>query len=416
MQQHSEPSRAEGEGPSVPLSLYVHLPWCVAKCPYCDFNSHALRGSLPEDDYLSALLADLSTETGRAEERQIVSVFFGGGTPSLFSAAAIGRFLDSVATTLKLASDVEVTLEANPGTIEHGDFAAYRDAGINRISLGAQSFDDGLLKAIGRIHGHADVHRAIDDIVAAGYGRFNIDLMHGLPGQTEETAHNDLVTALEYDPPHLSWYELTIEPNTLFWHERPQLPDDDLLWQIYMDGCETLTAAGYTRYEVSAFAAPGAQSVHNRNYWEFGDYLGIGAGAHGKLTDQSTGRVERRIKARHPSDYTRHAGSDACVVEHRSLDENDLVFEFALNALRLTDGFDEAFFEARTGLGRSSIKSPLRAALARGLVEHDRQRWRASPLGFRFLNDLQSMFLPEPVPAGSDAARLQSGFEAPKSA
>jgi oxygen-independent coproporphyrinogen-3 oxidase len=374
-----------------PLALYVHLPWCVRKCPYCDFNSHALKGDLPESEYVAALLADLEGDLPLVWGRKVHSIYFGGGTPSLFSANRVGELLDGVRARLDLAPALEVTLEANPGTIERDSFRAYRDAGINRVSLGAQSFHASMLAALGRIHGRGDIERSIDSLHAAGLDNFNIDLMFGLPGQTEDGALEDLERALAGSPAHVSHYQLTLEPNTAFAASPPPLPDEERCWAMQEQSAARLSAAGFEAYEVSAWCLPGRQSRHNLNYWRFGDYLGIGAGAHGKITLPASGEVRRRIKTRHPKRYL--AGET--LAQDQVLSRTDLAFEYFLNALRLRDGFTLEAFEARTGLSRQAVSRPLVEALERGLLEPREGGFRPTDLGWRFSNDLQALFLPE---------------------
>ena len=375
----------------LPLTLYVHLPWCIRKCPYCDFNSHALTGDLPEATYLPSLLADLDAEAARAPGRSVHAVFFGGGTPSLFSAAAIGAILDRAAARLDLTDDCEITLEANPGASEAARFAGYRAAGVNRLSIGVQSFDDAMLARLGRVHDSADARRAIEAAQGAGFERVNLDLMHGLPGQDAAGAVADLDAALAYGTGHQSWYQLTLEPNTAFHREPPPLPDEDTLAAVQDAGAARLDAAGYAQYEVSAWARRGDESRHNLNYWRFGDYLGVGAGAHGKLT-AADGAVVRRWKRRHPRAWVA-PDADRDEGEQR-LDAATRRFEFLLNALRLREGFDEALFRGRTGLELDTADAAWHAAITRGLLEHVHGRWRATDLGWRFLNDLQALFLP----------------------
>ncbi|HET7306798.1 MAG TPA: radical SAM family heme chaperone HemW [Gammaproteobacteria bacterium] len=375
-----------------PLSLYVHLPWCVQKCPYCDFNSHPLRAALPEQDYLDALLRDLADELARAPDRTIDTVFFGGGTPSLFSAEAIARVLD--ANGGQLAVDAEITLEANPGTVEHGAFAAYRAAGVNRLSLGAQSFDAAALKRLGRIHGPDEIGRAVDEARAAGLDNFNLDLMYGLPEQSLELALADVEHAIALDPTHISHYQLTLEPQTPFAKRPPALPDDDAIWTMQTDCQAALAAAGFVQYETSAYARDGRRCRHNLNYWRYGDYLGIGAGAHGKLTDATSGRIVRREKLRHPSHYMRAAGSPAVFTE-TAVADNDRMFEFMLNALRLNEGFDRRLFETRTACALDAADAALAEAARLGLLERAGDRWFPSDRGRAYLNDLQALFLPE---------------------
>jgi oxygen-independent coproporphyrinogen-3 oxidase len=382
-----------------PLSLYVHLPWCVRKCPYCDFNSHAVPSAgLPEGAYLAALLEDLEFAARRADGREIVSVFFGGGTPSLFSARAIGALLARLRELLPVAGDVEVTLEANPGTVEHGAFSTYRAAGINRVSLGAQSFDDRRLAALGRIHAGGEIDAAVAELRAAGIDNFNLDLMYGLPGQAPEGALRDLERAVALGPSHISHYNLTLEPDTAFERRPPQLPDEEAVFEMQASCQELLAASGFSQYEVSAYARPARRCRHNLNYWEFGDYLGIGAGAHGKLSDVACGRVCRTERVRQPGRYMAAARPEERIAGERAVVGGELAFEFCLNALRLREGFDAPVFEARTGLPWSEVASAVAAAEARGLLAAEPGgRWVPTELGRRFLNDLQAMFLPEPA-------------------
>lgn len=383
---------------SPPLSLYVHLPWCVRKCPYCDFNSHVVPAAgLPESAYLQALLDDLDFATRDCGDRELVSVFFGGGTPSLFSAGSIERILEHAARRMRIAADVEVTLEANPGAVERGRFADYRKAGVNRVSVGAQSFDDGSLAALGRIHASRDTTVAVEELRAAGLDNFNLDLMYALPRQTLEAALLDLERTLAFKPAHVSHYQLTLEPGTAFERRPPQLPDEDTAWSMQLDCQAMLANAGYRQYEVSAYSQPGRQCRHNLNYWYFGDYLGIGAGAHGKLTDVASGRILRTARVRQPGRYISAAEPADRLEEVRPVPVADLPFEFFLNALRLTEGFGIAEFEARTGLMWTAVESRVAAAVSRDLLESPTTgRWVPTALGRRFLNDLQAAFLPGP--------------------
>jgi oxygen-independent coproporphyrinogen-3 oxidase len=379
----------------VPLALYVHMPWCVRKCPYCDFNSHALpSGGLPEAPYVAALLDDLELAASLAMGRPLVSVFFGGGTPSLFSPASIGGVLERARELLGFAGDtIEVTLEANPGTIERGRFEEYAAAGVNRVSLGAQSFDDDQLRRLGRIHEAGDVARAVDELRRAGIANFNLDLMYALPEQGLAGALADLDRALDLGPTHLSHYQLTLEPDTPFAKRPPQgLPDDELALEM-QEACQArLAAAGYAQYEVSAYAQPRRECRHNLAYWRYEDYLGIGAGAHGKLTGRDA--IERTVRVRHPAAYVAAASAAARVAETRIVVGDELPFEFCLNALRLNAGFATADFEARTGQPAGVLEPAIEAAVARGLLERDHARCRPTLLGRRFLNDLQALFLP----------------------
>ncbi|MXS21071.1 radical SAM family heme chaperone HemW [Pseudomonas oryzihabitans] len=375
-----------------PLALYVHIPWCVRKCPYCDFNSHAAGPTLPETEYVDALLADLDQDLIHVHGRPLTSIFFGGGTPSLFSAEALGRLLDGVARRLSLAPDIEITLEANPGTFEQAKFVAYRGLGINRLSIGIQSFQDAKLKALGRIHGRDEAIRAADRARAAGFDNFNLDLMHGLPEQSVADALGDLDQAIALAPTHLSWYQLTMEPNTVFWSQPPELPEDDTLWDIQEAGQARLAAAGYQQYETSAYAQPGRQARHNLNYWGFGDFLGIGAGAHAKLSAPD-GTLLRTWKTRLPKDYLDPA--KAFQAGAKALAPADLPFDFMMNALRLVDGVPAAWYPQRTGQSLDSLAPALTAARQAGLLAEDAQRLRPTARGQLFLNDLLQSFLPD---------------------
>lgn len=374
-----------------PLAAYVHIPWCVRKCPYCDFNSHAAGPELPETDYVDAVLADLEQDLVHVHGRPLTSIFFGGGTPSLFSAAALGRLLEGIERRVPFAPDIEITLEANPGTFEQAKFSAYRQLGINRLSIGVQSFQGDKLKALGRIHDGSEAIRAADMARNAGFDNFNLDLMHGLPDQSLEDALYDLRTAIAQGPTHLSWYQLTMEPNTVFWSQPPQLPEDDLLWDIQEAGQALLAEAGYAQYEVSAYARAGRQARHNLNYWTFGDFLGIGAGAHAKLSSPE-GRIQRTWKTRLPKDYLDPA--KAFQAGARELDAGELPFEFLMNALRLTDGVPAGLYPQRTGLPLADLAASRREAEAQGLLQADPARLAATPKGQLFLNDLLQRFLP----------------------
>lgn len=378
----------------IPLSLYVHLPWCVRKCPYCDFNSHTAGEILPEAEYVEALIADLESELPRVWGRRIESVFIGGGTPSLFSAAALENLLDGLRARLPLRPDIEITLEANPGTFEQARFADYRQLGINRLSIGVQSFNDASLRRLGRIHGGAEALRAADIARASGFEDFNLDLMFGLPGQNLAAARHDIETALALAPSHLSYYQLTLEPNTLFHHDPPTLPDDDLIAEMQAAAQTQLAEGGFAQYEVSAYARAGRRCRHNLNYWTFGDYLGIGAGAHGKLTDPASGAINRRWKMRQPAQYMKAARAGDATGGSNEITSTERAFEFMLNALRLREGFDLSLFETRTGLSHTYIEDTLNDACQRKLIERDGERVRPSPLGWNFLNDLTALFLP----------------------
>jgi len=377
-----------------PLSLYIHLPWCVRKCPYCDFNSHTAGAAAPKERYVKALLSDLAGESGRADTRPVETIFMGGGTPSLFTPSEIQELLNGVRALLQLTENAEVTMEANPGTVECGSPVGYRDAGVNRLSIGAQSFDDELLSKLGRIHSSADITRAVREAQDGGFDNINIDLMHGLPDQTVEMALADLRSAIELEPAHISWYQLTLEPNTVFYARPPaNLPDDDLAFEIQDRGQGLLAEHGYEQYEISAYARNGQRCQHNLNYWLFGDYLAAGAGAHGKLTT-ATG-VHRYQKPANPLQYmiAQEAATDT---ELTALSQADLMLEFMLNALRLNDGFAEEVFVARTGLSISDLEQAAAEARRKGLLERSEEgTWRPTDLGKRFLNDLQSEFIRE---------------------
>jgi oxygen-independent coproporphyrinogen-3 oxidase len=382
-------------GPSLatlpPLSLYVHIPWCVRKCPYCDFNSHEARGELPEAQYGEALVRDLELALPLVWGRRVHTVFFGGGTPSLLSAQAIDGLLAAFRARLPLVPDCEVTLEANPGTFEAGKFRDFRAAGVNRLSIGVQSFNPRQLRALGRIHDEREARRAIE-IAQQCFENFNLDLMYALPGQTLVEARRDAEEALAWQAPHLSFYQLSIEPDTVFARRRPVLPDADAAAAIEDAVHALLAGAGYRRYEVSAWSRPGRQCRHNLNYWQFGDYLGLGAGAHSKISFAH--RVVRQVRVKQPREYLRRvAAGDA--LEERVLTRAELVFEFMMNALRLPEGFAVAAFAERTGLPIAAAEKGLAQADARGLIERDHARVRPTERGQRFLNDLLEIFLPE---------------------
>lgn len=374
-----------------PLSLYIHIPWCVRKCPYCDFNSHEAR-TLPEAEYVAALSRDLEHQQEWARGRTLHSIFFGGGTPSLFSAHSIDAILRSVDRLLPLPDDLEITLEANPGTAEQQRFRDYRAAGINRLSIGVQSFHAPQLQALGRIHDGTQARGAVIAAQTAGFEAINIDLMHGLPGQNVALALADLDQAIDLGVGHLSWYQLTVEPNTAFYRRPPVLPEEDQLADILDAGLERLARAGLTRYEVSAYArSPKHRAQHNLNYWQFGDYLGIGAGAHGKLTEPEHQRIIRYHATRAPADYLARAGQ---TWPRHVLEDEERVAEFMLNALRYLDGFQRSDFEQRTGLPWQSVADRVQQQQRRGLLEICDERIRPTPLGFDFLNDLTAAFLP----------------------
>ena len=375
-----------------PLSLYIHVPWCIRKCPYCDFNSHKAGAELPEQEYVAALLADLDSDLQWVQGRPVETLFFGGGTPSLLSAEAYRTLFAGLRQRLDITADAEITLEANPGTFEADKFAAYREAGINRLSIGIQSFQDEQLQALGRVHDAGQAQRAVEMARAAGFDNFNLDLMHGLPGQTTELALADLKTALAFKPPHLSWYQLTIEPNTEFWSKPPQLPEDDTLWDIQEAGSELLAAHGLEQYEVSAFARPGQEARHNLNYWRFGDYLGIGAGAHGKIIRIMDGQLSllRTRKTRLPKDYLNPEKD--CLAGTETIRGEDLGMECLMNALRLKQGIPVSDFAERTGISPGLIAKPINEGIQKGLLEQG-DHLKATAKGQLFLNELLALFL-----------------------
>lgn len=373
-----------------PLSLYIHIPWCVRKCPYCDFNSHQAGPTLPEAQYVDALLADLALEMPAVQGRSISSIFFGGGTPSLFSAAALGRLLRGIEQRIPFSADIEITLEANPGTFEQDKFKAYRQTGINRLSIGVQSFQAQKLEKLGRIHNGDEAVRAAGMARAAGFDNFNLDLMHGLPEQSLDEALGDLRQAIDLGPTHLSWYQLTLEPNTVFWNQPPLLPEDDILWDIQEAGQALMAEQGYRQYEVSAYAQAERAARHNLNYWRFGDFIGIGAGAHGKLSFPD-GRILRTWKTRLPKDYLNP--EKPYKAGEKLLPPDELPFEFLMNALRLTEGVEAELFTQRTGLPLAQLAEARRAAEQKGLLRVEPERLAATPQGQLFLNDLLQYFL-----------------------
>ena len=374
-----------------PLSLYIHIPWCVRKCPYCDFNSHEAKGEIPEQAYIQALAMDLEAALPLIWGRKVYSVFFGGGTPSLLSAQGVDTILSTVRALLRPESDAEITLEANPGTFEAEKFRAFRAAGVNRLSIGIQSFNPAHLKALGRIHDDRQARAAIE-IAQQYFDNINLDLMYALPGQTLQMAQQDMQSALSFAPQHLSAYHLTIEPNTLFYRYPPPLPDDDLSASMQIMIEELLSGQGYAHYETSAFAKPGKQSQHNLNYWRFGDYLGIGAGAHSKLSLPD--KIIRQVRYKQPKAYLENVGQGHAIQEEHVIPREDLGFEFMMNALRLNGGFAVSLFKERTGLSISAVERPLALAESRGLIERDHQRIAPTQLGQRYLNDLLQLFLP----------------------
>ncbi|RZF92465.1 radical SAM family heme chaperone HemW [Pseudoalteromonas sp. CO302Y] len=374
-----------------PLSLYVHVPWCVQKCPYCDFNSHGQKGTIPEKEYVQHLIDDLKADLHLVQGRKIHSIFIGGGTPSLLTGDAYTRLLSEVDRLIGLSDDCEITLEANPGTVETGRFKEYVGAGINRISIGVQSMQNDKLKALGRIHGADEANYAAEQAHQAGLNSFNLDLMHGLPGQSLEDALSDLKKIIALNPPHISWYQLTIEPNTQFASKPPTLPQDDILWDIQEQGQALLAEAGYEQYEISGYAKPGYQCQHNLNYWRFGDYLGIGCGAHGKVTNIKTGVITRTEKVKHPRGYMDLA--KPYLYKQWRVEEDDLAFEFFMNRFRLVESCPKEDLSSLTGLSQQSLQRALNTAIAKGLLIDNTETWQVSQKGHRYLNDLLELFV-----------------------
>ena len=378
------------------LSLYIHIPWCVQKCPYCDFNSHALKNNIPEDDYVEQLIQDLDCDIERfnLQDRSLFSIFIGGGTPSLFSAAAIKSLLSQVLTRFEHNKDIEITLEANPGTVEADKFKAFFAAGVSRLSIGVQSYESDKLIKLGRIHDSNQAKKAAELATTCGVDSFNLDLMHGLPQQTLTNALDDIKTAIKLAPTHLSWYQLTIEPNTPFYSKPPKLPIDDVLWDIQDQGVELLAQAGYQQYEISAYSKPEFQCQHNLNYWKFGDYLGIGCGAHGKITDSEKQVIYRTIKVKHPKGYL---DKERVHLDHlNEVAKDELPFEYMMNRLRLVSAFTLDEYQAATGLPMQTILPKLQLAKAKGLMANPdgkTEQWQVTKLGHRYLNDLLEMFL-----------------------
>ena len=375
----------------LPLSLYIHIPWCIRKCPYCDFNSHKSPDHLPEANYVDALLTDLAQDLQRFPGKTIDSIFIGGGTPSLFSAEAFETLFTKMRTMLTFSKDIEITLEANPGTVEQQRFIDYRALGINRLSLGIQSFNAAHLKKLGRIHDEKQAHRAIDSARNAGFTNINIDIMHGLPQQTIAEGIDDLKAALAHKPEHLSWYQLTIEPNTVFYKQRPTLPTEDDAYALEETGLSLLVAHQYKRYEISAFSQENKRARHNLNYWLFGDYYGIGAGAHGKLTNPNTQQIFRTRKHRQPTDYLNPDKPFLAAIDE--VNTNDLIFEFMLNTTRLQEAIPNNLFTERTGLSFNLLAPGLVLAQTKGLLSLNDTHWQITPFGRQFTNDLQAIFL-----------------------
>ena len=372
-----------------PLSLYIHIPWCVQKCPYCDFNSHGQNGELPQQEYVDALLADLRNDLHYVQGRKIHTIFIGGGTPSLFDAAQIERLLTGVNEMIPFSEQIEITMEANPGTLEHDDFEAYSKAGVTRLSIGVQSFSTDKLNLLGRIHGKDEAQIAAQKAQSSGYRSFNLDLMHGLPNQSFEEAMADIDTAAKLSPPHLSWYQLTIEQNTLFHSKPPQLPDDEALWHIYEQGQKKLADLGYEQYEISAYAKPGFQCQHNINYWQFGDYLGIGCGAHGKVTLLEQNQILRTVKIKHPKGYL---AADEYTFDTVEVTEDERPLEYLMNRFRLMSAIPKAEFEQRTGLSHRVIAQGIEKAKNKTLLIENETHWELTAKGKMFVNELLSQF------------------------
>lgn len=372
-----------------PLSLYIHIPWCVQKCPYCDFNSHGQNGELPQQEYVDALLADLRNDLHYVQGRKIHTIFIGGGTPSLFDAAQIERLLTGVNGMIPFSEQIEITMEANPGTLEHDDFEAYSKAGVTRLSIGVQSFSTDKLNLLGRIHGKDEAQIAAQKAQSSGYRSFNLDLMHGLPNQSFEEAMADIDTAAKLSPPHLSWYQLTIEQNTLFHSKPPQLPDDEALWHIYEQGQKKLADLGYEQYEISAYAKPGFQCQHNINYWQFGDYLGIGCGAHGKVTLLQQNQILRTVKIKHPKGYL---AADEYTFDTVEVTEDERPLEYLMNRFRLMSAIPKAEFEQRTGLSHRVIAQGIEKAKNKTLLIENETHWELTAKGKMFVNELLSQF------------------------
>ena len=378
----------------VPLSLYVHIPWCIKKCPYCDFNSHQARSYVPENEYIDALILDLMRYEKLISAREVISIFIGGGTPSLFNADSIGRLLLAIRAQLTLSQDIEITIEANPGTIDQENFSGFRQAGVNRISIGVQSFNDAHLQKLGRVHSVQTAYDAIESAKQAGFDNFNIDLMYALPNQTLAQAAFDVEQAISLEPTHISYYQLTLEPNTYFYKHPPSLPSEELGWNMYAQGAQLLAQHNYQQYEVSAYSKPGFTCTHNKNYWLFGDYIGLGAGAHQKLSNVHSGAILRSEKPRHPQQYIRHTHAEKFDMP-QALTLDDITFEYVLNALRLKKGFTRTQFEHYTGLPYERLQSNLNPLLEDKLIIADHQSIRCSEKGYRFLDDVLEQFLPQ---------------------
>ena len=374
-----------------PLSLYIHIPWCIRKCPYCDFNSHEFNNTLPEDNYIAALINDLEQQLPSIWGRRIISLFIGGGTPSLFSPRALDNLLSAIRSRLTCLPDMEITLEANPGTVDQNKFSEFHAIGINRLSIGIQSFNDDHLKKLGRIHTGREAITAVEIAHKSGFDNFNLDLMFGLPEQTQQQGISDLANAIDLEPTHISWYQLTIEPNTFFYKQTPVLPEDDDIWELQQQGQLLLQQRGFNQYEISAYAKHNRQCQHNLNYWQFGDYLALGAGAHGKISRSDNNSINRYWKQKQPQAYI-DASPEEKTTGSSILEIDDIIFEFMLNALRLKDGFDIQVFETHTGLSANLIEPACQQAIDKGLLEQNEQHLKPTELGYRFLNDLINLF------------------------
>jgi putative oxygen-independent coproporphyrinogen III oxidase len=381
--------------PDIPLSLYVHIPWCVKKCPYCDFNSHEIQNTLPEEQYIDALILDLKSHAEDVRNREVQSIFIGGGTPSIFSSKSIQRLMNSFRNKLTLSNTAEITIEANPGTTDQENFSGFLEAGVNRISIGAQSFSNSLLKRLGRIHDAPAAIDAVHTAQQAGFENINVDLMFALPEQQLSTALHDIEQAIELNPTHISYYQLTIEPNTSFYRQPPPLPNSQTSWEIQQAGMDSLAKHGYQQYEVSAYAQQGYQCVHNTNYWQFGDYLGIGAGAHQKLSFDLPNTITRCEKPKHPQQYMKHINEGKSRTQAHTLSEQDIIFEFMLNALRLKYGFTQQQFESHTGLSIKKITTHLQTHIDEGLLVNESDRIHCTKRGYKFLDDVLQSWLPE---------------------
>ena len=378
----------------IPLSLYIHVPWCVRKCPYCDFNSHEIKSTLPEQDYINALVRDIEFDLPSVWGRKIQSIFIGGGTPSTLSPEAYDQLLSALRARLSITPDTEITMEVNPGTVDKHKLSEYRKTGINRLSIGVQSFDNDLLNRIGRIHDRKAAFVAAESAHDAGFDNINLDIMFGLPTQTIAQGRSDVENAVALDATHISYYELTIEPNTYFYQYPPTLPEDDRIARIQENGMAILKEHGFDRYEISAYAKKDRQCRHNMNYWQFGDYLGIGAGAHEKITSPEPFRIMRRSRKRLPQEYIESAGSEPCIVSPHTLDDSKLILEFMMNALRLVDGFDSSIFEPRTGIPLEKISQQLQIAGDQSLIDMTSDRLFPTAKGLKYLNNLIELFIP----------------------